>query len=93
MLSLLISCFFDSNMTKNKTSEDNNTLVQSTRKKDLSDPANTLTGKTETLQLYYIVFVCTCANWVYVSALSSGVVKIGVEKLKKHAKLIDYFWR
>ncbi len=30
----------------------------------MSDPTNTLTGKTETLQLYYIVWGCACANWV-----------------------------
>lgn len=30
----------------------------------MSDSTNTLTGKTETLQLDYIVWGCACANWV-----------------------------
>jgi hypothetical protein len=32
--------------------------------KDISDPTNTLNGKTETLNLQYIVWGCVCANWI-----------------------------
>ena len=32
--------------------------------KDISDPTNTLNGKTETLKLKYIVWGCVCANWI-----------------------------
>lgn len=34
------------------------------RKKDLSDPSNVLSGKTQSLELHYIVWGCACANWV-----------------------------
>ena len=34
------------------------------RKKDISDPTNVLTGKTERLKLRYIVWGCACANWI-----------------------------
>jgi len=33
-------------------------------KTDISDPSNTLSGKTETLELQYIAFGCPCANWI-----------------------------
>ena len=32
--------------------------------KDISDPTNTLNGKTENLKLQYIVWGCDCANWI-----------------------------
>jgi hypothetical protein len=30
----------------------------------VSDPTNTLTGKTENVELDYIVWGCACANWI-----------------------------
>jgi hypothetical protein len=64
ILFLLVACSSNSSKTETKTTKGDRTLVKVTRKKDLSDPTNTLTGKTETLQLYYIVWGCACANWV-----------------------------
>jgi len=34
------------------------------KNKDISDPTNTLNGNTETLTLQYVVWGCTCANWI-----------------------------
>lgn len=48
-----------------KTPKD--TLSVASHKKigeDISDPTNTLDGKTEALELYYIVWGCACANWI-----------------------------
>ena len=44
--------------------------------KDLSDPTNPLTGKTETLELTYVAWGCACANWVTLADLEKdgGVV-------------------
>lgn len=42
----------------------NDTLISG---KDVSDPTNTLNGKTETLKLKYIVWGCVCPNWITIS--------------------------
>ena len=48
-----------------KTSKDAGSVpFYNNRGKDISNPTNTLNGKTETLELYYIAFDCACANWV-----------------------------
>lgn len=64
ILFLLVACSSNSNKTENKTSKPDSTVVTATRKKDMSDPTNTLISKTEILELHYIVFGCACANWV-----------------------------
>lgn len=64
ILFFLVACSSNSDKTKNRTARIDSTLVKATRKKDMSDPTNTLTGKTETLELDYIVWGCACANWV-----------------------------
>ena len=82
---ILFSCSPNSSKSKNKTAEGNSILVQATRKKDLSDPTNTLTGKTETLELYYIVFGCACANWV----TPQDERKYGESGLDKHTIFLE----
>jgi hypothetical protein len=85
MLFLLISCSPNSPKTENKTAKGDSALVKATRKKDLSDPTNTLSDKTETLQLYYIVFGCACANWVTPEDLK----KYGDKDLGKHTIFLE----
>ncbi|WP_139421746.1 hypothetical protein [Chryseobacterium mulctrae] len=38
--------------------------LKNKRKADLSNPNNKLSGKTETLELEYILWGCACANWI-----------------------------
>jgi hypothetical protein len=82
---LLISCSPNSGKTKDKTAKGDSTLGTATRKKDLSDPSNTLSGKTETLKLYYIVFGCACANWVTPEDLK----KSGDGRLSEHTIFLE----
>ena len=51
----------------------------------MSDPTNTLTGKIETLQLYYIVWGCACANWVTPEDLK----KYQYKDLDKHCIFLE----
>lgn len=59
---LFASCSIKSNKV-DKVSIDTLPL-QTLNDKDISDPTNTLNGKTETLKLNYIVWGCACANWI-----------------------------
>lgn len=65
--------------------------------KDMSDPTNTLNGKTETLELRYIVWGCACANWVTPEDLrkynDNGLDKhsIFIEPAKPELELPLYF--
>ena len=63
ILFLISSCSTESNKT---TSKQPGTIkaVESLTAKVISDSTNTLTGKTENLELEYIVWGCACANWV-----------------------------
>ena len=53
--------------------------------KDISDPTNTLNGKTETLELNYIVWGCACANWV----TPADFKKYQNDKLAEHCIFIE----
>lgn len=77
-LFLLIAC-------SNGPGKTDNPLLRLIRKKDLSDPTNTLTGKTETLELRYIVWGCACANWVTPAELE----KYHDKDLDKHSIFIE----
>ena len=68
------------------------------RKKDLSNPKNTLSGKIEKKELQYIVFGCACAEWVEVKKLEeyqkSGTLSqntIFIEPAKKELELTKSF--
>jgi hypothetical protein len=93
ILFLLFACSTNSGKTENKISQADSTLVTETRKKDLSDPTNTLTGKTETLQLYYIDWFCACANWVTPEDLKKGLDKhtIFIEPARPELEVPLYF--
>lgn len=52
---------------------------------DLSNPTNTLTGKTETIELYYIAWACACANW----ATSADLAKYQDNGLEHHSIFIE----
>lgn len=58
---------------------------QSSQGKDISDSTNTLTGKTETLELDYIVWGCACANWV----TPADFKKYQDNKLAEHCIFIE----
>ncbi len=53
--------------------------IDSLKHKIISDSTNTLTGKTETLELEYIDWSCACANWITIvdkkKYKDSGLVK------------------
>jgi hypothetical protein len=85
LLFLLIACSSNSDKTQSKTVESDSTFVKTKRKMDMSDPNNTLTEKTETLQLYYIVWGCACANWVTPEDLE----KFQDKELDKHAIFLE----
>jgi hypothetical protein len=82
---LLFSCSPNSGTTENETAKRASAPVKMARKKDMSDPSNTLTGKTETLQLCYIVWGCACANWVTPGDLE----KYQDKGLSKHAIFLE----
>lgn len=63
ILFLIASCSTQSDKTKSNKLETTK-VVESFKPKEISDPTNTLTGKTENLELEYIVWGCACANWV-----------------------------
>ena len=50
-----------------------------TRGQEMSDPKNILETKTETLELEYIVFGCTCANWIKKEDLKKDNGKLNME--------------
>jgi len=56
-----------------------------TNSKDISDPTNTLTGRTEILELDYIVWGCACANWVTPADFN----KYQDDKLAEHCIFIE----
>jgi hypothetical protein len=60
---LLTSCLTNQNKADKVQNSKDTLLRQILEAKDISDPTNTLNGKTETLELNYIVFGCACANW------------------------------
>jgi hypothetical protein len=59
---LLFSC--TSNQPKEGLKKQVDSLPVKSEVKFLNDTTNTLTGKTETLELNYIVWGCACANWI-----------------------------
>lgn len=63
ILLLFSSCSTQSDKTKNSRA-DTTKVIESLKPKVISDSTNTLTGKTENLELDYIVWGCACANWV-----------------------------
>ena len=63
ILLLLSSCSTQSDKTKS-IQKDTTKVIESLNPKIISDSTNTLTGKTENLELDYIVWGCACANWV-----------------------------
>lgn len=73
-----------SKIDKAKNSKDT-LLRQTAERKDISDPTNTLNGKTETLELDYIVWGCACANWV----TPSDFKKYQNNKLADHCIFIE----
>lgn len=82
---LLTAC--STNHSKvDKTSSNFDTLPrQPFDGKDISDPTNTLNGKTETLALDYIVWGCACANWV----TPADFKKYQDDKLTEHCIFIE----
>ncbi len=64
LLLLIFSCSPNADQSNKRIPTSDTTPIQHTVDKDISDPTNTLTGKTETLELSYIVWGCDCANWV-----------------------------
>lgn len=58
---------------------------QRSQGKDISDPTNTLNGKTETLELSYIVWGCACASWV----THADFKKYEDDKLAEHCIFIE----
>jgi hypothetical protein len=63
ILLLLSSCSTQSDKTKS-IQADTTKATKGLMPKVISDSTNTLTGKTENLELDYIVWGCACANWV-----------------------------
>jgi hypothetical protein len=82
---LLVACSTNNSKSENKPFKTDSTLVKTARKKDMSDPTNTLTGKTETLELRYIAWGCACANWVTPEDLK----KYNDNGLDKHSIFIE----
>ena len=60
-------------------------MRQSSAGKDISDPTNILNGKTESLELDYIVWGCACANW----ATPADFKKYQDDKLAEHCIFIE----
>ena len=63
ILLLISSCSTQPDKTKSNQT-DTTKVVDTFKTKVISDSTNTLTGKTEDLELEYIVWGCACANWV-----------------------------
>jgi hypothetical protein len=84
ILFLFSSCSTQSDKTK--YIEANTTkLIERPKPKVISDSTNTLTGKTENLELDYIVWGCACANWV----TATDFDKYQDNKLAEHCIFIE----
>ena len=66
ILALITSCSTQSDKPKG-TQTDTTKVLERSKPKIISDSTNTLTGKTEILELENIVFGCTCADWITVA--------------------------
>ncbi len=66
ILALITSCSTQSEKSK-KSQTDTINVVGLSKPKIISDSTNTLTGKTEILELENIVFGCACADWITVA--------------------------
>ncbi len=84
ILLLFSSCSTQSDKTKN-IQVDTTKVIESLKPKVISDSTNTLTGKTENLELDYIVWGCACANWVTPTDLD----KYQDNKLAEHCIFIE----
>ena len=95
ILFLLFSCSTNTDKTEKKVLQLDSTITKAARKKDLSDPTNTLSGKTQTLNLEYIVWGCACANWITISDRkkygASSKHCIFIERANPELKLPLYF--
>lgn len=85
ILFLFFSCSSNSGKTKNTGLKKESISNKTINKKDISDPTNTLTRKTEILQLDYIVWGCACANWV----TPTDFEKYQDDKLAEHCIFIE----
>lgn len=63
ILFFICSCTTQSDHTKEVKSDTTKKAI-TFKPKIISDSTNTLTGKTETLELEYIDWFCACANWI-----------------------------
>jgi hypothetical protein len=84
ILFLISSCSIESDKTK-ITQVDTAKVIESLKPKIISDSTNTLTGKTENLELEYIVWGCACANWV----TPTDFAKYENNKLAEHCIFIE----
>jgi hypothetical protein len=82
---LLTACSTNQNKVDKAQNSKDTLLRQNSERKDISDPTNTLSGKTETLELDYIVWGCACANW----ATPSDFKKYQDNKLAEHCIFIE----
>ncbi len=82
---IFVACKTNPNKV-DKTLPSKDTLIRQTSEhKDISDPTNTLNGKTETLELDYVVWGCSCANWV----TPADYKKYQDNKLAEHCIFIE----
>lgn len=82
---LFTACSTNPNKVDKAQSSQDTFPKQSYQGKDISDPTNTLSGKTETLELNYIVWGCACANWV----TNADFKKYQDNKLAEHCIFIE----
>lgn len=96
VLLLISSCSTQPDKTKSNQT-DTTKVVDTFKTKVISDSTNTLTGKTEDLELEYIVWGCACANWVTTAERKkyedSGLAEhcIFIEPADKSLELPLYF--
>jgi hypothetical protein len=84
ILLLISSCSTQSDKTKSNQL-DTTKVVERFKPKVISDSTNTLTGKTEDLELEYIDWACACANWV----TPADYAKYQYNKLAEHCIFIE----
>lgn len=84
ILLLISSCSTQTDKTKSNQT-DTAKFVATSKPKMISDSINTLTGKTENLELEYIVWGCACANWV----TPTDFAKYQGNKLAEHCIFIE----
>lgn len=84
ILLLILSCSTQPDKTKSNQT-DTTKVVETFHPKVISDSTNTLTGKTENLELDYIVWGCACANWV----TPTDFDKYQYNKLAEHSIFIE----